>query len=366
MRRASLAPLPLPWALLPLLVVSATGNAYTWESDYGASITLGYDDNFRLTPDDELETLSTDLGLSADIEGATEISSISLIIGASAIDYSEAEIEDRTNYRALFDWSGAGERTSGDLAVSFVQESTTETELLDTGLNQDGTRNTTRLAPGLDHRLDERNTLTAGLNYRDVRYRSVDFTEYTETSATASWRHALQQTDTAFVSYRISEYDPDSDSGSTRWNTILIGFETEPSERTIYSFAAGYSDVDRPQGSETGGNYAIDILHSADERNSFVFSVGSDYKSSGGGEVRKEDRFYLRWNRGLSETASFILSSEALSTDRRDYLIISARLNRQVSREVLLSGSIRYRQREENLAEADSTSLFVSVSYQPV
>lgn len=366
MRRESIAPFPLLWVLLSVGIWSATGSAYTWDPGYGAGLTLGYDDNFRLTADDELETLSTDLGLSADFEGATEISTISMLIGLNAIAYSESEIEDKNNYRALFDWSGTGERSSGHLAASYVQESTTETELLDTGINQDGTRNTYRVAPELDHRLDERNTLVASLVYRDVQYSSISLTEYTETSATASWRYALKQIDEVFVNYRLSEYDPDNDTGSTHWNTVMIGFETEPSERTMYSFAVGYSDVDRPEGSETGGNYAIDILHSADERNNFVFSVSSDYKSSGRGEVRKEDRFHLRWNSGLSETTSFTLSSEALSTDEFDYLTISAILNRQFSKEIRLSGSIRYRQREENSLEADSTSLFVSLLYQPV
>lgn len=342
-------------------------SAYDWNSGYGANLTVGFDDNFRLSPDDELDTTSTSIGVVANITGATEISSMGLAIGVNGTTYSESSIDDETNYNLALDTSRRGERFSSFLNVLLESQATTETELLDTGfLEEDGTRDLVSITPGLSYQVDERNSFAASLSLQDVSYDTVSLTDYTDNSLSLSWSYQLYETSIVSTSLRHSVYDPDDADDDTDTNSLNLGYELRASEATTYNFSVGVTEVKRPDEKEDGSNFAFDVSHRTDERNSFTFGLSNSFEASGLGGVREEDRLNLQWNHGLSERTQFTLSTEGVSTDDRDYYSIQAGSNFQYTREIGLSASYRYREQDEGADNADSSSVFFSLSYSPI
>lgn len=351
--------------LILLPGVWQASQAYDWNNDYGVDATVGYDDNFRLNENDELETTSTRLGVFANLEGTTEISNLRLTLGANSTTYSESEIDDSDGYRLSLDTSRRGERFSSYLNLSLDSQSTTETELLDTGAVEDGTRDSASLAPGMSYRINERNSISLGLSFRDVTYDTVSLTEYTDNAVTLGWSYQLDETSSFSVNLRTSEYDPDDDD-TTDTNNLSLGYTMSPAEATNYTFSVGYSDVNRPDDSESSGNYAIDINRRTDERNSYSFTLSNDYVSSGAGEVRDEDSAGVNWVHSLSEKSQFNLGAQASSNDQRDFVSIELGGNYNYTREINLGASLRHRRQESDSVDADSSSVFFSLSYSPI
>ena len=356
----------LPVILVVLLVLACNpANAYDWNSDYGANLTLGYDDNFRLSSDDEIDTASTSVGVFTDIAGTTEISSIRLALGIDGTTYSESSIDDETNYNLSLDTTRTGERLSSFLNVLLESAATTETELLDTGfLDEDGTRDSVSVTPGLSYQVDERNSFSASLSVEDVSYDTVSLTEYTDNSLSLSWRYQLDETSSVSTSLQHAVYDPDDDD-ETNTDSVYVGYELRASEATTYNFSVGFTEVESPDDSEDGSNYTFDVNHRPDERNSFALGLSNSYEASGAGIVREEDRLNLQWSHALSERAQVTLSMDGVSTDDRDFYSFTAGSNYEYTQEIGLSASYRYRERDEGSESADSSAVFFSLIYSP-
>ena len=357
--------------VIPLAVFNSAA-ALEWANDYSTSATLGADDNFRLSEDDELDTTWLDLGVVADVRGASEISAIRLALGINHASYSESSIEDEKSYNLALETSRTGERIDSFFNAVFASELTTETELLDSGLTEeDGTRDSIILTPGFAYRIDERNTLSGTINLEDVNYSDVDLTEYSEESLQLGWRYQLNESSSfsAGLEYRV--YDPDDDD-ETDINSLNIGYRWQMSQATRYDISAGYTDVERPDDSEDGSNFAFSIDHESDERNRFNLALSNSYESSGSGDVREEDRLDLRWAHTLSERTQTTVSAEGVSTDDRDYYSITFGGSYQYTPEVSFSASYRYRERDEDSESAegsenaDSSTLLFSLSYSPL
>ena len=254
---------------------------------YKGPLASGQENNFRLAETNEIDTTSNSISVFANLQGSTEISSIRLTLGANSTTYSESEIDDSDGYNLSLDTSRRGERLSGSLTVSAASESTTETELLDTGSVIDGERRTASVAPGLSYQLNERNSVFANLSVRDVTYDTVSLVEYTDTAASFGWGYSLDEASDFSVTLRTSEYDPEDDE-TTDIDSLSLGYKFRTSEVTSYAFSIGYSDVDRPDDSETSGDNTIDFSHQPDERNSFTVGFSDGYHGSGAGNALVE------------------------------------------------------------------------------
>jgi hypothetical protein len=358
-------------SLVSLLLVtngfSSSASAYDWNGDYGASLTVGIEDNYRLSTDNEVDTNSTAIGLFGNIRGATEISQVGLTLNARDKTFSESSIDDERSYTLALDTSRTGERFFSNLDVAFDSDSTTETELLDSGDNRDGTRDTVSISPGMGYQLNERNSLSANLSHRNVNYDKVSLTEYKNNSVSLSWNSQLAETRNVSFSFVHSVYDPD-EGDTTDTDSLSVGYRFQTSEVTTYGLTIGITRVEEPQESEESGTGSFTIDHRADERNNFTLTLGTSYAGSGQGSVRKEDRINLRWNHGLSDLAQTTVSAEGVSTDDREYYTFTAGVNYNYTREVNLSANYRFRIREESEFDddANSNSLFLTVSYSPL
>jgi long-subunit fatty acid transport protein len=373
---------PLSEYVLPAVLFIVLGgswnlaSAYDWSSDYGINTGVGVHDNYRLTDKDETDSTSFEVGGFVSIEGRTEISQVRLALRAKNRIFSDSSIDDETSYNLALNTSRTGERLSSYLSLAFDSASTTETELLDTGENKDGTRDTVTIAPGLSYQLDERNSLATDLSYRDVTYDTVSLTEYTNTSLALSWSYRFDETRSVTTRYVYSVYDPDDpkdpdDDGNTDTNSLSLGYGFSTSEATAYNITLGVTDVDGPQDSTTSGTGAFNVNHQTDERNNFSLSLSRNYEGSGRGDVRERDRINLQWNHGLSDRSQTTVSAEGVNADDRDYYTLAAGYNYNYTREVVLSASYRFRVRSEDedsfdADSANSSTLLFKLSYSPL
>jgi hypothetical protein len=142
--------------------------AYDWNTDYGVDTGVGAHDNYRLTDDDETDSSSAEVGGFISIEGTTEISSVGLSLSGRDRRFSDSSIDNEDSYNLALDTSRSGERIGSYLSLIFDSASTTETELLDSGVNEDGSRDTITISPGISYQLDERNSFGTVLIYSYV------------------------------------------------------------------------------------------------------------------------------------------------------------------------------------------------------
>jgi hypothetical protein len=341
-------------------------HAYNWNNDYGVDLTAGYHDNFELSNDDEIETSSGAVGVFADIEGTTEISSIRLALALAGTTYSDSSLDDETAYNLSLDTSNSGERIASFLSVLLDREATRETEQLDSEFDaKDGTRDSVTFTPGLSYEVDERNSIGASFSFQDVSYDTNSYTEYTDKSISLSWVHQLNEASSISTNFQFAEYDPD-DENTTDTNGAYVGYDYRASEATSYSFSLGYTKVDEPEGSTNGGTGGFAVNHQTDERNNFSLTLSKEYAASGEGDVSDEDRLNLGWNHALSEEAQFTLSTEVASRDETDYYSFGVGSRYQYTRETVLSANYRYRGREEDSDDANSSSILFSLSYSPL
>ena len=316
-----------------------------------------------MTEDQKIETSSGKIGVSANFEGMTEISRLSLNLGANATEYSDSSIDDSDEYRLGLNTSRRGERLSGALGISFESESTAETELLDTGVTEDGTRESLSIAPSATYSLSELNSLSVTLRHQDVSYDTVSLIDYNDNSVTLSWSHLLGENRSISANLSMARYEPDG-ADETDTESFYFGYDWRTSQATGYQLSLGYSDVDRPNARDSGSNFSFDVNHETNERNSFVFAINQGFQPSGRGEVVEETRFSLRWAHALTDRSQFDLGAQAVSNDDRDYFSISAGAGYQLTQLVNLGGSLRYQRENTDAGNPDSTSVFVSVVYR--
>jgi hypothetical protein len=340
---------------------SFTAYGYDWNDSYRIGLETGYNTNYRLN-DEEIETAYGKLGVSADITGSTESSSLKLsgaIIGDS---YSDSDVEDETGYRLNLDTENRSERSAWYLGVSATREPTIETELLDSGLLVDGTRDRLNVSPGIVYQLSERNSAELGLEFEENNYDTDLLIESTYELVFVGLTHQLNETSDISTRLSYSEFDPDDDE-ITETSNLSIGYQLNPRESLSYLFSLGYSEVDQPVGSDSGGTYGIELQNIQDERNTYTLSFAHNFYTSSSGEVREEDRVNANLIRGLAERTSFIATAELASTDDSDSFRIALSMEYEYSREVLLTGGFRFRNRDNDINNETSSELFVSVTF---
>ena len=336
--------------------------AYDWDSKYGANLSTGYSDNFRLSESDKINTSSSTLSISANLDGNTETSSLGIALAANGNSYSESDIDENTGHSLLFSASKRDERISTSLGLSINSQSTTDTELLDTGGIIDGSRDTNSIFPGISFQFSERNSVSANLNLTDVSYDTVSLVEYTDNSVSLSWIHQIDEASEVSVSMRASNYEPEI-GGDTDTDGIDFGYNLKVSERLNYGVSVGHTRVERPDDSEDGNDFALEVNYQSTERSSFAAVLSNSYQASGAGNVRDEDRLSLQWSHKLSDRTSLNLSADAVGTDDRDYYSVQLGSKYQYAKQINLGASIRYREQDTESSSAEASAVFLSISY---
>ena len=344
-------------------IFSTSAYALNWETGYGAKLTAGYDDNFRLSSTSEVDTSFNKLSLFVSREARTEISSVQVLAGVNTDSYSDSSVDGRTTGNLSLSLNRQGERAQTGLDVSYLTEPTLESELLDTGILVDGARNTLKLSTGMSYSLDERNSVSLNLGFSNVSFDTVSLVEYQDNSLSLEWSYRLDETSDFSTSLRSSQYEPDN-VDSTDTNSLNLGYTMRPTETSTYRFSVGYSEVDGPTNAQTGGNYSLVINNKPDELNSFSLTAAHSFQASGLGVVREQDRLGLNWVHAFTEKVQGLLSVDFSGTDARDYFAVQPGISYRLSNYLSIAGNYRFRREETSTAEAESSSLLFTLSYR--
>ena len=349
--------------IIGFLICPVSSQALNWESGYGASITAGYEDNYSLSPTDEIETSITRIGLYVTGDGRSELNLVQLRLALNADSYSDDSIDDRATSALSLSTSHQGETLQSNLSLSYLTEPTIETELLDTGIIVDSARDTLSFSTGISYNVSERNSLSANLGFSDVGYDTLSLNEYQNASITIGWGYQLSETSRFTTNFTASQFDPEIEDVTDNYS-LSLGYEIKPSETTTYNFSVGASDVDGPNNSQTGNNYSISINHQRDELNSFSLTVSKSFQASGLGTVREQENLNLNWVHAFTEKFQSTLSAEFVGTDDRDYLALQPGASYNFSRNTSLSGYYLFKTQDSDAGDAESNSLLLTLSIQ--
>jgi len=346
-----------------ILIVSTNSNAMNWQGRYGAVLEAGTDDNFFLRQSNETDTNFANLSLSGGADGNSETGNINFLVTIIGHEYSDKTINDEATSRFSLAMAHQGERLDSSLDLGYTNETTYDSELLDTGLRIDGRRESIYVTPGLSYRLNERHSLTGILDFEDVSYNTNLLRDYQDKALNLSWDYGLDEKSEVSLNLRYSQYKQKNLS-ATDTSSIFLGYNLGTSRNTTYDFTLGYTSIEGPLDTGSSTTYRVLISNDFDELNYFTFRLSQLYRPSGVGVVRLENRLGLEWVHAFTEHFQGLLSADYLGTKGRDYYEVKPGIGYQFTQHLNLAGSYRYR-RDDNeiLGIAESNTILLTLSY---
>ena len=177
-----------------------------------------------------------------------------------------------------------------------------------------------------------------------------------------SWNYKVDEISNLSTSYSVSEYDPENAS-VTDTNAINVNYASKFSPTMDYNVGIGFSEVDRPSDSESGGTFSFGVNYKQDERDNFTGSFSRNFVPSGSGNVQETDSLNFAWNHGITEKLSSDLSGIASSNSIQDYYSISAGGRYVFRPEWSMSSNIEYRKQSTDTGNAESVGIYFFFYY---
>jgi hypothetical protein len=198
-----------------LLTACAAGiEAAEWKIDPTIEFRAGYNDNIRLTIDDEVSSAEARLSPSAVFSVATPTSGAS---GNLRFDFRRFEDDsnlDDNNVRVLTSSYHRMERSQLGLDLDFIKDTTLDSQLENTGLVFDRvTRYKVNVGPNWTYNLDDRTNARFGYTYTDVQYNDTGetgFVDFHSNSGQVSLQRALNERAVASIILTHSQYSNDN------------------------------------------------------------------------------------------------------------------------------------------------------------
>jgi len=386
-----------------LLAVCAAGvDAAEWKIDPTVAFRAGYNDNVRLTIDDEVSSAEVRLSPSAVFSVVTPTSGVS---GNLRFDFRRFEDDsdlDDNNVRFITSSYHRMERSELGLDLDFIKDTTLDSQLENTGLAFGRvTRYTVNVGPNWTYKLDERTDARFGYTYSDVQYDNSEETRFVDfhiNSGEASLQRVLNERTLASITLSHSQSNNDNDvkskntnlqgGGSYRFSetlsaSLFVGVrhtKADYSQSSLIPIFAGdiiigfiplNEDVSRSDwGSTYSGGLTKDFL-----RGQTSLSASRAISNDINGIPIEVDR--LRWNNlyRFSETLSAELNlsfyqsetgNDARSSLNREYYQIEPRFNWDFEQFWRISGSYRYRKQTFDNTSDDATqnAAYLTLTYQ--
>lgn len=348
--------------ITPLILIGFSGSLHAaWNNVYGVNASVGYDSNFRLTEEDEIETSQTTASLQARAENTSQTTNLAISSSIGGNDYSDSEIDGESFFDLDVNWIQNYERSNYSLGAAYMLEPTAETEVLDTGAIVDGSRDTVILTGGYRYDLSQSSTISLDASFSDVTYDSDLFNEFQEANLFINYNLRADSNSSWTYSLGYTDFDPELNEEAETL-VATIGYQLSTSAATDMNFTLGYTDVSGGDDASDGGVFSFTVTNASDQRNTYSLSLTRDILSGGGGELREQDTLELDWNHRISDRLSFDSSIVALSSNLRDYGELGFGFTHRLSNRTNIGGSYRYRDQENDTEEASSNSVFFSIA----
>ncbi len=358
--------------------------AAEWVFDGSANPRYGYDDNVFLQEDEE-SSFDFKIKPTVNLSRFQANSSSTLSLGYAIERYFSVSELDTDNPFARFDTQYQFERMQLGLKASYIEDSTRNDALEDTGdFSTNATLTSRSLSPSISYQLTEVDTVTATVDYSDKRYSTADFADSETKGLTLGWQRQFTERFSGGLSvsstnYQIEDidYTSDDDNYNLSWQMTYqwselwlidgsVGYRRLDSERTDL---LGNTTSDQ----SSGISYNIDITHEG-ELNTISLALSKQLSPSSDGDVSEQERIGVVWTRLLSEQWSFNLSTsyqESTSTSNdddtnRENLDFSPSFSWQFSPTMNLNLGYSYRKQKQDGAinqNVDSNSVSLSLNY---
>lgn len=212
----------------------------------------------------------------------------------------ESLSQNRSDPSLLLGWRRQSELGEMGLTAKYDQASTRATELAESGLvAADSTRTSKSLSGNWRKALNERNSLAADLEYKDISYDSGSYNDYTNLSGGLKYSHAVSERAEAFLHANASRYNPDGTGFPSNNYGALVGMKMLASERLDWTAQVGLS---RTTGNDDGtgwqGSY---LLHYAGVRSDLNLEIGRYMNPSGEGGFAESDQVRASWGYAVDE-----------------------------------------------------------------
>lgn len=251
---------------------------------------------------------------------------------------------DATNASLVLNSNFVQERSRYGLGLSFIRDSTLESELATTGVAQPRQqRNLLSLTPNWSYTLDERSSVFAQYQYDDAHYQTGGLEDYRNHQVTAGYQYAISERLAATLSGSYARYETDIGSVKTESYYANTGLVYSATERLKLNLAIGarrsYSTI-TISGDVCPADPAFPLLcvlfnipfqhftESEKTRDSgLTFNGGADYQwetatagivltrdlnPTGSGLMVKTDRFGIQGTRNFSDRLSASASGSYL------------------------------------------------------
>ena len=293
---------------IPLLSgIGQTIYAAEWKIAPLISSRVGYNDNLRLNTSDKISTAEITFSPSARFSVDTPTSGIS---GNLALDFrryeADSDLNDDNASLEIASFHNT-ERSRAGLALDFIQDTTLDSQLEETGIVFERIRRQrANISPSWSYSISERTRFTTTYKYSDVVYKNADntgFVDFTQNSLQASLTRIVNER--SIASLTLSRFMTDNENDIQSINTNLqTGASYRFSETLSTSLFIGIrrTEVEYSQNSEIPIRSGNTIIGS--------FLVASNISNSDWGTT-----YNASINKSFSQGEMSLSASRSISND---------------------------------------------------
>jgi hypothetical protein len=384
-----------------------------WTADAAVRVDTSYDDNVRLSADNEDDAIVTTADAKGEIRQLTENSEISAVAGVIYLDYSGVEddvlqddlpAEDIEYADLRAHWTG--ERITWSLDGSVRRDLLLETvgfirdplavgaggensgsnagEDLSTGgtidqgsVEQQIRRYASSINPSFDYHLSERSRARLGYTYARVDYNNglrAGLQDSQSNLLALDLERDMSEVDTVRLTTRAGQFDPDIDPKTDAYE-MTVGWVRQFSESSNGSIDVGANHTDEDGRGDNGFVIRVRGFRTT-ELGSMYLQAERQLTPSGFGELVETDRLQFGYATRLSENVGLTLTGDAYSTraqnefdrrDDRDYVSLGPEVKWLFTPDFSLGARYRYRwvDRRDDPGSATGNVFGIFIAYQP-
>ncbi len=385
-----------------LLITSISTYAAEWEIDPTLRFRTGYNDNLRLSTNNEISSAEATFSPSAIFSVATPTSGAS---GNVRFDFRRYEADsnlDDNNSRFEISSFHNVERSRLGLNFGYIKDTTLDSQLEATGLALDRVRRQSITAsPNWTYAFNERTQVRVNYSYRDVEYintSDIRFVNYTLNSAQASLTRVMNEQMTTSITLSGSRTNSDNDIKSTNINlqggasyrfsetlsaSVFLGIrrtETNRSQNSRVFFLSGNDLVGvilLPQNvsnSSSGSTFDTSITKTflrGETGLSASRSISNDFNGDPIEVTRLESTNLYRFSEIFSASLNLNFYSSKSDSDfasrlNRKYIQIEPKFTWKLKKFWSLAGSYRYRKQtfDDISDDAIQNAAYLTLAYR--
>jgi len=364
-------------------------HAATWEQSFSVPLGLVYEDNPRLAENDPQSVRRTTLSPEYSVKVTQDLNEWSGKFQLGLERSSDTAVSaDREDPSIQLGWTHLYETGELGLSASFRERSSRSSEFAfadsepesepfpgadvdsDTGTGQlaeDNTQQTKVLSLSWRNALSERYSLLLNASASKVMYEeaSATLTGNRNQSMSAQLSYSYNERIEPFARLSFSRFEPDSDAGRTDTRSLDLGVDWRISDRFKVNGGVGVNGT-RGETTDSGWQASLDVAYEV-QRSNYKLTLSRSRSPSSAGVVNETNQLRAGWTYDLSELENIGINlswQESLSVNPSKSSQLNASYSRQLSPDWGLQLSARYRERDDDMTRASSSSVSANISYR--